>query len=77
MLARCRRHVVKLHHVHSNSIGRAANAWECLRMPECISVSVARSSLSVCVHPHAFDVHGPQRATILLQIVKGNIYGKL
>ena len=53
MLARRRRHVLKLHHVHSNSIDRAANAWECLRMPECISISVARSSLPVCVHPHA------------------------
>ena len=53
MLARCRRHVLKLHHVHSNSIDRVANAWGCLRMPECISISVARSSLSVCIHPHA------------------------
>ena len=54
MLARCRRHVLRLHHVHSNSIDRAANAWECLRMPERLPISVARLSLAVCVHPHAF-----------------------
>ena len=53
MLARCRRHVLKLHHLHNNSIYRAANDWECLRMPECISISVALSSHAVCVHLHA------------------------
>jgi hypothetical protein len=53
MPARCRWHVLELHHVRSNLIDRAANVWERLRMPERISVSAARSSLPVCIHPHA------------------------
>lgn len=47
MLLRCRRHVLGLRHLHSNSINQAANVCEGLRMPECIYILVARSSVSL------------------------------